>query len=277
MEKINKNEIHNIFEKMKNGQTNNAISELYRNYQKLIINIAFSIVKERTIAEEISQIVFMKIMQLPTEKLPTNHEINWLYTVTKNVTIEYLRKQNIYIDLDSIYDIADSQNNINEIIDRESFNKIIDSLNDTDKEIVTLKILSNYTFKEIGYMLNIPTGTVQWRYYKSIHTLKILLSNLSLFIVTSMLYISSISRNKEKNTDIIGNSTNKQKHDYTSIDSISPSSLDSATEGTIQSNSFSNAVQISLFGFSSIFLVMTITFGIIFAKHQQNWRKKSSK
>lgn len=219
----------------------------------------------------------MKVMQLPDEKLPTNHEINWLYTVTKNVTIEYLRKQDKYIDIDSIYDISDSQSKINEIIDRESFNKIIDSLDDKDKEIVSLKILSNYTFREIGYILNIPTGTVQWRYYKSIHTLKILLSNLSLFIVTSMLYISSISKDKEKTTDITENSGNKQNHDYTSIDSISPSSLDAATESTVQANLFSNVAQIGLFGLSSIFLIITIIFGIIFVKHQQNWRKKSSK
>lgn len=217
-------------------------------------------------------------MQLPSDKLPTNYEINWIYTVTKNVTIEYLRKQNKYIDIDSIYDIADSQSKINEIIDKESFNKMIDSLDDKEKEIVSLKILSNYTFKEIGYMLNIPTGTVQWKYYKSIHTLKILLSNLSLFIITSMLYISSVSKNK-KNDNTIDNTKNVQSQETKSFDAISPSSITATTSdnSSQQISLFSNPIQIGLFGFSSLFLVITIIFGIIFAKHQQKWRKKSSK
>lgn len=222
--------------------------------------------------------MYMKIMQLPSDKLPTNYEINWIYTVTKNVTIEYLRKQNKYIDIDSIYDIADSQSKINEIIDKESFNKMIDSLDDKEKEIVSLKILSNYTFKEIGYMLNIPTGTVQWKYYKSIHTLKILLSNLSLFIITSMLYISSVSKNK-KNDNTIDNTKNVQSQETKSFDAISPSSITATTSdnSSQQISLFSNPIQIGLFGFSSLFLVITIIFGIIFAKHQQKWRKKSSK
>ena len=276
MESINKVEIHRIFQRLKNNEKD-AIELLYKKYYNLVRNISFSIVKEKTIAEEISQIVFIKIMQMQNEKLPTGHEVNWLYTVTKNVTIEYLRKQNKYIDIDTIYDIADSQSEINEIIDRESFNKIIDSLDDKDKEVISLKILSNYTFKEIGYILNIPTGTVQWRYYKSIHTLKILLSNLSLFIITTMLYISSISKYKEtdKNTDTIKDSPSQETK---SFDSFAPSSITSTTsDDSLQINLFSNPMQVGLLGFSSIFLVMTIIFTIIFVKHQQKRHHKSSK
>ena len=43
-----------------------------------------------------------------------------------------------------------------------------------------------------------PTATVQWKYYKSVHILKILLSNLSMFIITSLLYIKSKTKIEEK-------------------------------------------------------------------------------
>lgn len=58
------------------------------------------------------------------------------------------------------------------------------------------------------------------RYVKSIHTLKILLSNLSLFIATSMLYILSILKNEENNININGNFEDYTNQNYTSIDSI---------------------------------------------------------
>ena len=35
-----------------------AIEELYAKYQKLVINISFSILKDKNIAEEISQTIF---------------------------------------------------------------------------------------------------------------------------------------------------------------------------------------------------------------------------
>lgn len=279
MNDLNKAEIHNIFQKIKNGNKE-AIEELYAKYQKLVINISFSIVKDKDIADEISQIIFLKILQKPIENIPNSNELSWLYAITKNQIIDYLRKQHKDIDIDTLYDIPDNENKINEIIDRDTYNRMIDGLEEKEKEIVSLKVLTNFTFKEIGLILDMPTATVQWKYYKSIHTLKILLSNLTLLIITTMLYIRSKNEfNVEENDN---SSMNIPKQDsYKTIDSISPSSIDSftaeSTTSSIQSTLFSNKIEVSLFSVSAIFLILTIIFGIIFTKHQQKRHHKSSK
>lgn len=72
--------------------------------------------------------IFLKILQSPIENIPNNNELSWLYTITKNQTIDYLRKQHNDIDIDTIYDIPDKDNKINEIIDRNTYNKMIDGL-----------------------------------------------------------------------------------------------------------------------------------------------------
>lgn len=279
MKGINKIEIHDIFQRIKNKEKD-AIELLYNRYCNLVKNISFSISKDNEIAEEITQMVFFKIMQLPTEKIPSNNELSWLYSITKNQTIDYLRKKHNCIDIDSIYDIPDKDNKINEIINRETYNKMIDCLEDKEKEIVSLKVLTDFTFKEIGQILNMPTATIQWKYYKSIHTLKILLSNLTLFIITTLLYFKSKNEiNEEKNGTSVTNTTKQDSHKST--DSISPSAIDSYTAESSISSTQSvlsiNKVEASLFCFSTIFLIITIIFAIIFAKHQQKRRSKSSK
>lgn len=213
-------------------------------------------------------------MQLPKEKLPSQNELSWLYTVVKNHSIEYLRKQHKDLDISSIYNLEDKENEITKIIDRDSFNRLIDCLNDKEKEIVSLKILANLSFKEISKVLNIPIGTVQWKYYKAIHTLRIFISNLTMFVITFLFYIAS------KETEIDYNSTidNDFTGDY-SIDSIIPGGItvDSSATG-IQSNIFDVDIkEIGLFSISSIFLVLTVVFGIILAKRQQKRSKKTSK
>lgn len=279
MKDLNKVEIHNIFQKIKSGEKT-AIEELYVKYQKLVINISFSIVKDKNIAEEISQMIFLKILQSPIENIPNNNELSWLYTITKNQTIDYLRKQHNDIDIDTIYDIPDKDNKINEIIDRNTYNKMIDGLEKKEKEIVSLKVLANFTFKEIGLILGMPTATVQWKYYKSVHILKILLSNLSMFIITSLLYIKSKTKIEEKSskTDITNNT---KQNGHQTIDSIAPSSIDGfateSTTATIQSSLFSNKIEMSLLSVSAIFLILTIIFGIILVKNQQKRHHKSSK
>jgi len=273
MNKIDKLELKNIFKRLRYGDKD-AVEILYNKYQKLVINISFSVVKDRNIAEEISQNVFLKIMQLPKEKLPSQNELSWLYSVVKNHSIEYLRKQHNELDISSIYNLEDKENEITKIIDRDSFNRLIDCLNDKEKEIVSLKIIANLSFKEIAIVLNMPIGTVQWKYYKAIHTLKIFISNLTMFVITFLLYIGS------KETEIDYDST--IDNDFTgdsSIDSIIQGgiSADSSTTG-IQSNIIDADIkEIGLFSISSIFLVLTVVFGIILAKRQQKRHKKTSK
>lgn len=279
MKDLNKVEIHNIFQKIKSGEKT-VIEELYVKYQKLVINISFSIVKDKNIAEEISKMIFLKILQSPIENIPNNNELSWLYTITKNQTIDYLRKQHNDIDIDPIYDIPEKDNKINEIIDRNTYNKMIDVLEEKEKEIVSLKVLTNFTFKEIGLILGMPTATVQWKYYKSVHTLKILLSNLSMFIITSLLYIKSKTKIEEKSskTDITNNT---KQNGHQSTDSIAASSIDGfateSTTATIQSSLLSNKIEMSLFSVSAVFLILTIIFGIILVKNQQKRHHKSSK
>lgn len=276
MKDLEKEEIHNIFQKIKIGEKE-AIEELYVKYQKIIISISYSIVKDFNIAEEISQMVFLKILQNSTEKIPNNNEASWLYTVTKNQTIDYIKKQHNNINIEDVYDIPDKDNKINEIIDMDNFNKMIAGLEVKEKEIISLRVLADFSFKEIGLMLNMPIATVQWKYYKSVHTLKLLISNLSMFIISLLLYINSKNKNEERISP--KNKTNEDN--YKSFSNFEPSALDGyATQSetsTMQSLLFSNKYELSLFSISAIFLILTIIFGIIFTKHQQKRHHKSSK
>lgn len=87
-----------------------------------------------------------------------------------------------------------------------------------DQDIISLKILSKLTFSEIAEILVESTNTIKWRYYKSMYTLKILLSNLSMFIVTATLGILSI-KNQNKNANELkdGGSIEYHYKEYTII------------------------------------------------------------
>ena len=65
-----------------------------------------------------------------------------------------------------------------------------------EKEIVSLKILSNFSFEEISKLLKEPIGTVKWRYYKSIYSLKAILGNFAMFIVTFIIGIKTLTSDK---------------------------------------------------------------------------------
>ena len=226
-------------------------------------------------------------------KLPNNNEATWIYSVTKNETLNFLQKKHSDISLENVYEIEDTDNEINEIIDKDTYNRLISKLDDKEKEIISLKILANFSFDEIGTLLNKPTGTIKWKYYKSIHTLKILLSSLGMFFVS---FISSIiffkngakksdtvkedvgdteDNNFREDEEIKGDPTEENKENIISDEKEEQIQENVVVDVPVRNNI--NYMGIGFMGISSVFFIITIIFSIIFAKHQLKIRKKLSK
>ena len=294
MKSINKEELHEIFDKLKDEKK--EFEKLYEQYGNLVYKIAFSIVKNREQSEDIKQIVFLKIWKIEKDKVPARNEASWLYSITKNETLNYIKKQKDTISLDDIYYITVEDKELNKIIDKESYNKILDRLESKEQEIISLKILGNLSFQEIAQMLDEPVGTIKWKYYKSIHTLKILLSNLSMLIVTLLVGLKTMfNTNKseqpniaEQEKNITEDSTTKQaektKTETESQDRSENNIIaeDSTKEETkeeiiIPKSQEINYVGVGILSISGIFLIVTLIFTIFFVKYQLKAKKKLSK
>ena len=267
-------------------------NKLYEKYKNLVYGVTFSILKNKEDSEEIVQKVFIKLWKMEKNKMPTNNEASWLYKVTKNETLNFLKEKKEEISIDELYYITHEDKELNEIIEKDTYNKIIVKLPLKEQEIVSLKILSKLSFREISIILNIPIGTVQWRYYKGLHTLKLLLGNLSMFAITmTILVLKKLLIRKNQSfeetikEDIIENSeenrqeeTLKKDETNTIEDTEITTDRTETTETTgIERNTRIDVVDIGILSISSVFLIATIIFFIIFIKHQQKTRKKLSK
>jgi RNA polymerase sigma-70 factor (ECF subfamily) len=302
MREINKQELHSIFQGIAN-KNEKEFNQFYEKYHLLVYRIAFSILKNKEDSEDIKQQVLLKIWKMEKEKLPTSNEASWLYTLTKNEALNHLRSHKKEIDIDDIYYIADEKQELDQIIDKDSYHKVIAKLNQQEQEIVSLKILSKLSFKEIAQVLHMPISTVQWKYYKSLYTLRILLGNLTILIVSVLsLQIGRTAKggpvfsilpekNKEDNVgemestgneSVKGDNLTNVMPDVSEIIEKDPIEENTIKNETIQPDIPQNVVtysktQIGLLGVTVISFIFTIIFSIIFIKHQQNARKKVSK
>ena len=296
MDKKEKKKLKMLFEKLKTRRKE-AIEELYNNYNKTVYGIAFSILKNKEDSEDVVQIVFSKLYVLDKEKLPKEKEATWLYSVTKNESLAILKKKYDNIDLEDIYNLEDYDNEIDKSIDKNSYNKLIDKLDKKEQEIVSLKVLANLTFSEIAEILGESTSTIKLRYYKAVYSLKLLLSNLSMFIITVTLGILGV-KNQNKSADyledevqitndIMGENLEENgdkeiaKDEENNENVIEEDETENSFENTIVQEETiqynTNYFSIGMISISAVFLILTITFSIFLAKHQLNARKKSSK
>lgn len=331
MKKKNKSELHQIFTQMKtDNQT--AYNLLYEKYYNLIYGIVFSIIKNKDDTEDIVHEVFTKIYKIDKSKLPQNNEASWLFTVSKNEAYMFLRKSKPNISIEEIYEISAENNNdnnswnirknsgsfsiqqtendIDKIIDVDYFNRVISGLREDEKQIVSLKILSNFTFQKISQLLDIPIGTVQWKYYKAINSLKISISSLTgavVAFVISLLRRENLNKktfNNINNSDRVNdklendissnNKINEDKNSETSEiekennleDTINENIYSNSSETSIiinENKNFENSIvvkkntdffQIMFLSISIVFLVISIIF---LKKYQQKLKGKSSK
>lgn len=262
MKKIDEKELHLIFNEFKN-KNQKAYNELYEKYYKLVYGIAFSVLKNKEDSEDITSEVFTKIYKMDKEKLPVSNEASWLFTVTRNECFSYLRKSRINISIDEIYDIPSDSKEMQEIVDTEYYNKLISGLSEQEKTIVSLKIISNFTFSKISQIMNIPIGTVQWKYYKAMNSLKISIGGLAGAIVAFILVFAGkdkfnkktyLNENKNNsnvyNAEEIRNNENNQSEDSASstkdIEGESQiSSMPSNMEDKTSENSGKNTQEIT--------------------------------
>ena len=307
MNRIDEKELKKLFTELKSSNNNKvAFETLYQKYNKLVYRIAFTILKNKEDSEDVVQVVFSKIFTLSKDKLPLDNISTWIYSVTKNESISLFRKKKNILDLDSIYDIVDTDNEINNIVDQDSYNRLISRLNDKEKEVVSLKALTNLTFDEIAKLLNESAGTVKWRYYKSIHTLKLLISNLGMFIVTLVIGLKTMFVTKDEinfeqsnNIEIEDNTKNQREDSQTKTESamqdtnksINKEEQEVTKNTTDQTNETKEEIQIpvneptnyindssiGILAVSGIFLLFTIIFLINFIKHQLKRKVKASK
>ena len=288
-----------IFELLKTNRKL-GIEELYKNYSKLVYGVIYSILKNTDETEDVLQNVFVKIFKLDNEKLPTKSHLSWLYSVAKNETINYIKKHSKEKNYESLYEITDNDTEIEKVLDKEYFNKLIENLPPKQQEILSLKIISNLSFREIANILDMKIPAVQWHYYKSLNTLKLLLGNVITIFVGAFLYIKTkglTERNEaepeendsvkekdevaidEKNTadnKSINQSTEPQE-EYNKADSYTGKNdtIEITAQATGAAESSTNNI-VSL-GIIITTIIFVVTFSIFLIKRQIKLKKKLSK
>jgi RNA polymerase sigma-70 factor (ECF subfamily) len=141
---------------------------LYKRYYQRVFEKCYSFVKNKSVAEELAEDIFSKIF----EKLPTFKQLSsfssWLYSVTYNHCIDYLRKKKKLH-----YPSWNLENEIPEIIDEteesvENINYdnllvILELIHPEEKALLLMKYQDNLSMKQISSALRISEDAAKMR------------------------------------------------------------------------------------------------------------------
>lgn len=179
--------------KIKKGDMN-AFDKLVSEYNKRVINIAYSLLSDREEALDAAQEVFIRVYKNIGNFRGDSSLSTWIYRITKNICTDILRKRKgVVISLDDEQEdapkleIADESSSPEHISERNEKNRIvreaIAALDENQRTLITLYDINGLSYEEIAAVLKCPLGTVKSRLYRARESLrKILSENRELFI-----------------------------------------------------------------------------------------------
>lgn len=145
---------------------------IYKKYCKCVYNFLYKLTNDIELSEELTQETFYAAIKKINTLNKKERIRTWLYQIAKNKWKDYLRKnkkanidleENTVENLVANYDIEEDMIAKDNIIE---FYKKIHMLDIDTREIIYLKIIRNFTFKEISQILGKNEEWARTKFYR---------------------------------------------------------------------------------------------------------------
>jgi RNA polymerase sigma factor (sigma-70 family) len=148
------------------------VDAIYKKYCKCVYNFLYKLTNDIELSEELTQETFYTAIKKINTLNKKESIRTWLYQIAKNKWKDYLRKnkkanidleENTVENLVANYDIEEDMIAKDNIIE---FYKKVHMLDIDTREIIYLKIIRNFTFKEISQILGKNEEWARTKFYR---------------------------------------------------------------------------------------------------------------
>jgi RNA polymerase sigma-70 factor, ECF subfamily len=148
-----------------------AFSLILRAYEVPVFNYVMRLVGDRSLAEDLTQEVFLRVYQgLPGFSLRSRFT-TWLFQVTKNRVLDELRaverRPRALVTIDDVPPLEVLDVPLEQVEEMDAVWRAIHGLNVDLKMALLLRDVVGLSYNEIADSLEITLATVKWRIYKA--------------------------------------------------------------------------------------------------------------
>ena len=147
---MNNREFDRCMRRMQKGDKT-GLKEIYEAYISYIYAVIRGVVKNKENAEDLTAEFFIKLWNMADQYKAGSGHKTWMTVIARNMAIDSME---------------------NEVVGRMNFRETVEKLPETERQIMTMKLAGQMTFKEIAEVLGIPMGTVTWKYQNSLEKLR---------------------------------------------------------------------------------------------------------
>lgn len=173
-----------------------AYRELIRRYERPVFSLVFRMVRNRELAEDLTQDTFIKVLQHVDRYRPEFKFSSWLFKIANNVAIDHLRRRQLdtvsmdgsphAVTSDAVestsFDVSANDESALDRLEAKELGTAIETaiaqLRPEYRACILLRHVEDRSYEEIAATLDLPLGTVKTYIHRARQELRGLLEHL---------------------------------------------------------------------------------------------------
>lgn len=151
-----------------------ALGDIYRVIGREMFALSYTILNDYQLAEDAVQDSLLRISRNARELNDTSKAKSWIITITRNISLDILRKRKSEIATDDtapeMAEVADDRYTVS--VESLAVREALEELGEPDNQIVLMKTTMGFKYKEIADITGMTVEACQKRYQRAISKLK---------------------------------------------------------------------------------------------------------
>ncbi|MED3554017.1 RNA polymerase sigma factor [Cytobacillus praedii] len=154
-----------------------AFEHLYLEYSDKIFSYIYLLVNDNEVAEDLTQDTFIKAYRSLDQFNGESHLFTWLFRISRNVTIDYLRKKRLFtfFSIDKFQFESNQQTPLEIVMKGERVTILYEAIRDLKlsyQEVLILRKIKEFSIKETAEILNWNENRVKITTSRAVAALK---------------------------------------------------------------------------------------------------------
>jgi RNA polymerase sigma factor (sigma-70 family) len=165
-----------LMEAVKNGDLQ-QVSALFERYNKRIFNFLARMTMDRTLAEDLTQNVFLRIIKYRNSYKEGARFQSWIYQVARNVFSDHYQvhknKFSDFVDIEKVSDhLQDSEENETIHEQEKLLQKSMSLLSEEQRELLILTRFQHMKYEEVAVIMDTTVANIKVKVHRAILKLR---------------------------------------------------------------------------------------------------------
>lgn len=145
---------------------NDALRTIYKYMHRQIYAVAYAVLRDFSSADDVVQETYVKIIEKAFSYRKGTNARAWILSLARNISIDLLRRRKFECDADTLPTEGERFDEGSVLFSME-VKRALDSLDDEERQIITLKIYAGLKHKEIASLLGINEEACKKKYQRA--------------------------------------------------------------------------------------------------------------